>query len=146
MFFCAWPAFWVYHRVVPGRTRVVVVYRGKVLVRRQWIGDGRWGLPGGGLHKGEDAAKGAARELREETGVVVVPEKLKLVGEGRYERGVHRFNYVIFAVAVASPKTRAQWYEVSDLAWVDPDELDNSNTTGDALHAVRAVRKKTTLL
>lgn len=35
-----------------------------------------WFTPGGGLDPGESSAQGAARELAEETGLVVVPEQL----------------------------------------------------------------------
>lgn len=36
----------------------------------------RWGVPGGHLEPGEDPALGAARELEEETGVVLAPTAL----------------------------------------------------------------------
>jgi 8-oxo-dGTP pyrophosphatase MutT (NUDIX family) len=39
--------------------------------RGQW-----WFTPGGGLDEGETPAEGAARELREETGLVVAPDEL----------------------------------------------------------------------
>ncbi len=40
----------------------------------------QWTLPGGGVHKRETPEDAAARELREESGVIVSPEELRLVG------------------------------------------------------------------
>ena len=44
-----------------------------------------WITPGGGLEPGESRAQGAARELREESGLVVEPERL---GEPVLDRAV----------------------------------------------------------
>ncbi|MFH1505691.1 MAG: NUDIX domain-containing protein, partial [archaeon] len=42
-------------------------------------GEGQWTMPGGKLHFGEDFQKAAAREVLEETGLVVDPKKLKFI-------------------------------------------------------------------
>jgi hypothetical protein len=54
--------------------------------------DGRWTLPGGHLEPGEAPIVGAARELAEETGIVVPTSRLVPLGKGRvgdYE--IHAF-------------------------------------------------------
>jgi len=43
---------------------------------------GLWAIPGGYLEGGEGLAEGAARELREETGIVLAPERLQLYMTG----------------------------------------------------------------
>ncbi|WP_277749315.1 NUDIX domain-containing protein [Parahaliea mediterranea] len=43
---------------------------------------GLWAIPGGYLEGGETLAEGAARELREETGVVIPPQRLQLYMTG----------------------------------------------------------------
>ncbi|MET0492849.1 MAG: NUDIX domain-containing protein, partial [Actinoplanes sp.] len=48
---------------------------GRLLLIRQPPGR-RWGLPAGLLKKGEPPAVGAARELQEESGVVIAPDDL----------------------------------------------------------------------
>lgn len=40
----------------------------------------QWTLPGGGVHKRETPEDAASRELREETGIRVAPDDLRLVG------------------------------------------------------------------
>jgi 8-oxo-dGTP pyrophosphatase MutT (NUDIX family) len=49
--------------------------RQKVLLTRR-TDNGRWCLPGGGMDAGESAAEGCAREVWEETGLIVAIDKL----------------------------------------------------------------------
>lgn len=146
VFFCGWPAFWVYHKLDHGRTRVVLIHDDKVLVMKQWISPGKWGLPGGGLHKGESVAGGAARELFEETHLRLDPRQLQHIGRGTYRKYGHKFDYQVFVTRVGSNSVRAQRIEVSELAWLRPGELRARNTSPDTLQALKMVQEKTTLL
>lgn len=56
---------------------------------------GQWGLPGGKLEKGEDAASAMVREIFEETGLVLKKEDLRPL-EVVYVRGRCDFIYHIF--------------------------------------------------
>ena len=61
---------------------------------------GLWAIPGGYLESGETLAEGAARELREEAGVLIPPQQLQL-----YMTGTITFInqvYVAFRAAVDS--------------------------------------------
>jgi 8-oxo-dGTP pyrophosphatase MutT (NUDIX family) len=146
VFFGAWPVFWIYFRVGHGRTRVVLIHEDKVLVMKQWIGPGKWGLPGGGLHKGESMAGGAARELLEETSLQLDPRQLQHVGRATYRKYGHTFDYQVFVAKVGSSSVRAQRIEVSELEWLRPGELRSHNSSPDTLEALRMVQQKTTLL
>lgn len=146
VFFCAWPAFWVYFRVGRDRTRVVLTHDDKVLVMKQWISPGKWNLPGGGTHKGESMEGGAAREVYEETRLRLDPRQLQHIGRGTYRKYGHRFDYQVFVTRVGSDKVRAQTIEISELEWLRPGELRAHNSSPDALHALQMVQEKTTLL
>ncbi|MEW1653954.1 NUDIX domain-containing protein [Streptomyces sp. NPDC093707] len=62
-------------------THVVLRDGDKILLSQRSgpYGHGRWHMPSGKLDQGEPLREGAARELHEETGVVVDPEYLRLV-------------------------------------------------------------------
>jgi ADP-ribose pyrophosphatase YjhB (NUDIX family) len=71
----------VYHNPVPGADVTVVRDGSALLVRRAAPpGAGEWTVPGGHLEADGHPRVGAARELREEAGVSVLPEDLALVG------------------------------------------------------------------
>ena len=57
---------------------LLVSYQGKLLLERRSDCD-QWGLIGGGRKKGETALQNAVRELYEETGLRMQPEKLNFV-------------------------------------------------------------------
>lgn len=78
-FVLLWPALYFYLRNTD-RTRVVVHSDGYVLVLKNWLGDGRWKLPGGGMHKGEEVRVCAVRELKEETDITILPDQLTPLG------------------------------------------------------------------
>lgn len=146
VFYCAWPVFWVYFRLGRDRTRIVLMHEDKVLVMKQWIGPGKWQLPGGGLHKGESMAGGAARELYEETSLRLDPRQLQHIGRATYNRFGHKFDYQVFVSRVGSSFVRAQRIEISELAWLRPGELRAGNSRSDTLHSLEMAQQKTTLL
>ena len=89
-----------------------------LLVRRAHEpGQGRWSLPGGRIEPGESAAEAAAREVLEETGLVVeVGELLATVDLwGGYR--VHDF-----AAAVVGGELHAG-DDASDARWCTADEV-----------------------
>jgi 8-oxo-dGTP pyrophosphatase MutT (NUDIX family) len=51
--------------------------QGRLLAVSRGADTSDWGMPGGWLEPGEDPAQGAARELWEETGILVAPEHLE---------------------------------------------------------------------
>jgi 8-oxo-dGTP pyrophosphatase MutT (NUDIX family) len=64
-----------------------------------------WFTPGGGLDEGESPAEGAARELREETGLAVAPTALGApvharVAEFRFAGGAYRQSEDYFVLRV----------------------------------------------
>ena len=77
--------------LLPGVAGIVRDEDGRVLFIRR-ADDGRWGLPAGGIEPGESPAHAIAREVHEETGLVVRPARVAGVfgGDGfrhRYANG-----------------------------------------------------------
>ncbi|NYI07797.1 NUDIX hydrolase [Allostreptomyces psammosilenae] len=70
-------------------THVLLRRGGEVLLsqRGSAYGYGRWHLPSGKLEPGEALPEGAARELAEETGVVVDPDDLTLAHVVHHHQG-----------------------------------------------------------
>jgi len=83
----------------------------------------RWGVPGGLLQRGEDAAEGVRREVREEVGVDV-----RLLGEPAVvvDAEPQRVDVVFraeLADGASSDDVRLGSAEIVEARWFGPDEL-----------------------
>lgn len=100
--------------------RVLLVRRGREPLR------GEWSLPGGKLELGETLREGIAREVREETGLIVLPGALVKVLDRivRDDDGRVRYHYVLvdFVCAVVGGDLRAG-SDAEDVQWVASTEL-----------------------
>src|SRR5882762_8790003 len=61
--------------LVPGASAIVADNEGRILLQRR-SDNGRWALPGGLMDIGESIAEAIAREVQEETGLDVEPERI----------------------------------------------------------------------
>lgn len=74
--------------LVIGVAGIVVNEGGQVLLQRR-SDNGVWGLPGGALDPGEQPADCVIREVREETGLEVVPERIVTIDGGPESIGAY---------------------------------------------------------
>lgn len=83
----------------------------------------QWTLPGGGVHKRETPEDAAVRELREETGIRVAPDELRLVGLlSSFREG--KSDYVaVFACELGAGVTPSPGGEIEGVAFCRVDEL-----------------------
>ena len=118
------------------RAYVVIEQDGKILVVKNFLGSGKWHLPGGGCHKDESYASAAVREVNEEVGLVIEQSALQALGAPEIfaKRG---FRYSLFLHSLQEPVTlRLDQIEIIDACWVHPDELTPVNAGETTLRAL----------
>ncbi len=114
--------------VRPGVAAVITDPAGRVLLHDRRVGDG-WALPSGAVEPGESVLAALVREVREETGLTVVVERLVgIYSDPAYQivaypdgRRVH-FITCLFACRVTSDVVRGS-AEGRRWAWFAPDAL-----------------------
>lgn len=106
----------------------VVIRDGRVLLvkRRNEPDAGLWGFPGGHVDPGETAMAAAARELREETGIIGAPKRyLTNVDVIEHDKdGSLRFHFLLAAVlceylsgepVAQDDVSEARWWAIEDV-------------------------------
>jgi len=118
---------------------VAILYQKKILLVHPT--NGSWtrpimGIPKGGIEEGEEILDAALRELREETGIRLSPDKLELAiqtvdvfnKEGQYKCSLHYFICRISSLSeigldsLAVPKSQLQAKEVDWAGFIDIKE------------------------
>jgi ADP-ribose pyrophosphatase YjhB (NUDIX family) len=106
----------------------VVVWRGdKVLLIRRGREPrkGEWGIPGGAQAIGETLFEAAAREVREETGVAIIPTGIITAIDSiwRDDAGRAQFHYTLIEISAEwTAGEAAADSDADDVRWVTPDE------------------------
>lgn len=119
------PLFFLVSRLTRGMTLgvrgVVMDDQGRVLLVKHTYLEGWW-LPGGGVDRGETTQAAAARELREEAGVVArsSPRLISVHSNERRFRGDHVLVYAIDDYELAE---RTSHGEIAEVGWFAPDAL-----------------------
>lgn len=144
LYWATWPGIWLVIQLSPPRTRLALVHKGKVLLVKDWLGSGEWTLPGGGLHRREPAEVGAAREMLEETSILVDAKTLKSLGSFRVKTNGIPVRIVGFWKEVKqNPEVTARKGELIGFKWADKRDLQKLPISTTA-HAVLASLPKAT--
>lgn len=122
---CAACGYVEYARSSVSASALIVDEAGRLLLARRANGpfEGKWDLPGGFLEEGEHPLDAIRRELREETGLEVEPERFVGVWMDRYGddgSGEHTLNLYWTARAEGEPFAAD---DISEVAWFAPGEL-----------------------
>lgn len=109
------------------RVRALVVSdQQKILLTRSWLGFQRWGLPGGGIKRGEPPTVAAAREVFEETGVLLGPSSFVPLGEFANTDSHAPFTVTCMIARAPQVPTHVAWwrrYEILESQWFDLGDL-----------------------
>lgn len=95
-------------------------------LRKSPHGEGTWCAPGGHLEFGEDFNTGAIREAREETGISIAPQDLKLAGITNDLFRETQKHYITIHMATHNYSGNISLMEpdkFSDWKWFDLDKL-----------------------
>ena len=105
------------------RVRLIVQNEKKeVLLVQSWLGGKSWGLPGGGVERGEDSMNAAVRELREETTIAARIEALIPICNLPHAR----HEEIVFSLTVPAsslPEQITPGFEIKDAQWFSMSEL-----------------------
>lgn len=115
-------------RVTLGVRGLAVDPKGLVCLVRHTYRDG-WFLPGGGVKPRETLSEAAARELREETGIVVAEAPRSVLGVYSSRHG-HRSDHIVVFVVTDWRVEESASPEIAEVAFFSPDELPPGTTPG----------------
>ena len=115
--------------IVPAASAVVVDEGGRILLHRR-TDNQLWSIPGGGMEVGETIAETVVREVQEETGLKVEPERLVGIYTNphhvtAYDDGEVRQQFSIcFACRVIGGQLLDRADESLEVGFYRPDEIE----------------------
>ncbi len=115
--------------IVPAASAVVVDQDGRVLLHRRTDNE-LWSIPGGGMEVGETIAETVVREVEEETGLKVEPERLVGIYTNRrhvvaYDDGEVRQQFSIcFACHVVGGQLVERADESLEVGFYSPEQIE----------------------
>jgi 8-oxo-dGTP pyrophosphatase MutT (NUDIX family) len=134
------PGIWLVLRKTL-RTRLVIRYKDQIVVVKPWLGNGKWCLPGGGVHSGESALSGVVREAKEEVGIELKLNNCTAYGPKEYRQNGLNFTYQLFGSKVSSLiPIKKQRIEIIEARWIEITSLTARNANQDVLEALLEIR------
>jgi len=119
----SWPLVWLVIRFTR-RSRVLIVSGDEILLLKGWLSLGRWGLPGGGIKKGEMPTTAAVREVMEETGIMLDHNQLRSMGTLRQTK-LYPYRIQAFVTEFKSkPELHIRGVEIVDAIWAKQSDIE----------------------
>ena len=126
--------------VFDDRERVLLIRRASLPAR------GKWSLPGGVVHLGEELDEALKREVKEECGLSVNPGPLIAVSSRiiRDTEGEVQYHYILLDYLCECIHGQLEsGSDASDARWFDLRTIENLDLTDGVLEVIRKGRKKT---
>lgn len=131
-----WPILWKFLRGSQ-RSRLLLVHDQEVLVIHNWLGDGRWDLPGGGQHATEFPEGALRRELLEELQIVLPNQIIQLLAsEPLRTKGLTFTVHYFVATVPERYTTRPRRLEIAEAQWLPIQELTPEQASPAVLRAL----------
>ncbi|TSC53137.1 MAG: pyrophosphohydrolase [Parcubacteria group bacterium LiPW_72] len=112
-----------------------VEFKGKILLlfrNSHKLEGNKWGVPAGKIHLGETEQEAMVREIKEETGLEILPEKLDYFHKVYVRYPDYDFVYHIFFLKLDSePMIKINPREHKEHAWVMPQDALNMKLVSD---------------
>lgn len=117
--------------------RAIIMREGKISMQRSNIGE--YKIPGGGVEASENRITALLREVREETGLVVIPDSVEEIGEilevrrDVFDKGTkyicHSYFYFCDAEeqTVETNMTESEIFHGFHPVWATPEEICRAN-------------------
>lgn len=124
---------------------IIVSNEGKLLVVRHSY-KSNWYVPGGSLACCEKAAKGATREVYEETSLKITDLKLVLIEKSIEDNKNDLVAFFVCEYHGNESDVKIDGYEIIEYKWIEFNELKNININGRCLRAIDTFLNKENLL
>lgn len=123
------------------RAYVAIIYEGKVLFVKNWLGRDRWRLPGGGIEQGEKPSDAVIRELKEELNMGLDSGALKFLHRGKYVTDNLGFTaHWFYYECTKKPFIEANKWEITSYQWSNEDCNSHSDEMTDVMSRLRDLK------
>lgn len=119
--------YWFLFRPYRPGAKMMVFAQGKLLLVKIGYSHRCWVLPGGGVNRGEKPIEAAMRELKEESGVVVLEPEY--VGERIHNYQYKRVTMSYFTQTINEVDLVIDGQEITNAGWFDLDNLPQPHKT-----------------